>query len=424
MNVLERRNFWLYAMGRLVSVIGSGIQMIAIPLYILDLTGSGTMMGIFTFLSLLPALLMSPFAGVLGDRWNRKKIMVNMDFARGALILFLAFMAITNNMNIYILFIAQVFISFMDSLFNATTSAMVPELVSGDDLRKANSHLGSINSSAQIVGPILGGIVYGFGGIKFVFLLNGISFVLSAISELYIKYKSITKSKEKISVKIFVTDFKEGFEFIKSNRNLLIVLFYACSANLLLGPAISIALPYALKKVIGFTAKEYGVISAMATTGILLGNIILATLLAKKSSKKLIKLGLFGVAVFNIIFAVTIFPNSVAYFGGASLTLFAIISSIFIILGIFNAFVNTPLFTNLQKLVPNKLRSRVFSVIGIFLNIGIPLGAVVCGILLDLVVVHVLYTTISILLVIVTFIFLLLAPAEAYNPKKTNIEAS
>jgi len=87
---LFEKNFVLFALGRLVSLVGSGIQMVAIPLYILDLTGSGAAMGIFTLLGMIPRLLAAPFAGVIGDRWNRKKIMVWTDFLRGILILYLS----------------------------------------------------------------------------------------------------------------------------------------------------------------------------------------------------------------------------------------------------------------------------------------------------------------------------------------------
>lgn len=424
MNKSQQRNFLLYAFGRLVSLIGSGIQMIAIPLYILDLTGSGTMMGVFTFFSFLPTLVMAPFAGVLGDRWNRKKIMVNMDYARGALILFLAALAITNNMSIYILFACQVVISLMGSIFGSSTSGMFPELVGEDDLMRANSIMGGIDSFSMIVGPILGGIIYGFGGIKYVFLINGVSFILSAISEMFIKYTSTTESKEKISAKVFFEDFKEGFEFIKATKSIRSLIFYACAANFLLSPAFSVVIPYGLKEFIGFRPEHYGIMSSGFTIGILAGNILIASVLAKSSSKLLMRLGLFVQTSINFAFALTLLPDSVSYFGGPSVLLLAIILIEFIIMGLFNAFVNTPLSANFQKIVPNKMRSRVFSVLGMLVQAGVPFGAVIYGVLLDLIPVYALYMTISILYVVLTVVFLRTAPAEAFEPKKVNIEAS
>ncbi|MBU7024593.1 MAG: MFS transporter, partial [Theionarchaea archaeon] len=73
------RNFWLYYTGWLVSFIGTGVQDVALPLFILDLTGSGAVMGTFMILTVAPRLVMIPLAGVIGDRVNRKKIMVWTD---------------------------------------------------------------------------------------------------------------------------------------------------------------------------------------------------------------------------------------------------------------------------------------------------------------------------------------------------------
>lgn len=424
MNKLEKRNFLLYAIGRMISLIGSGIQMVAIPLYILRITGSGTMMGVFTFLSWVPILGIAPFSGILGDRWNRKKIMVNMDFARGILILILAYLAITNNMSIYILFIAQVFISLMDSIFASSTQAMIPELVREEDLMRANSVIGSINSSSLIIGPVLGAMIFGFGGIKLIFLINGISFIISAFSELFINYKSMSKSKEKISLDIVKSDFKEGFGFLKSNRSLFTLLIFFCSINFLMNPAFVIIMPYAFKEVIGFSDQVYGVLQSMFMGGVLVGNVILAVLLAKKSSKRLIKSGLFGMVLLNIFFAFTIFPNSIAYFGGPSILLMLIISAEFIVMGIFNALLNTPIQTNFQKLIPNNLRSRVSSVMMVITQAGVPLGSVIYGILLDTIQVHSLYITISILFTVLTIGFLLIAPEGVYEPKKAKLTVS
>ncbi|WP_202709328.1 MFS transporter [Sporosalibacterium faouarense] len=418
MNRLEKQNFGLYAVGRLVSLLGSGIQMIAIPLYILQVTGSGTMMGIFTFLNWLPTLGIAPFAGVLGDRWNRKRIMVSMDFARGALILLLSFLAFTDNMSIMILFVCQVFISLMDAIFSSSTQAMIPELVKEDDLMRANSLIGSINSSSMIAGPVLGGIIFGFGGIRLVFLINGISFALSAVSEMFIKYISTTESKERLSVDNVKRDFKEGFSFIRNNRNLLTLIIFFCSVNFLMNPSFAVIVPFAFKEVIRFSDQVYGILEATFMGGILLGNIVLATLLSKKSSKNLIKLGMFGMVVFNIFFTITLFPNSIAYFGGSSLSLVIIISIEFILMGIFNALLNTPINTSFQKMIPNKLRSRVNSVTMVISQAGVPIGAVIYGILLDLMSVHYLYGIVSGLFTILAVGFLLKAPAEVYEFKE------
>ena len=124
-----QKNFMLLSAGRIVSLIGSGIQALALSLYILDLTGSGAMMGTFLLVTLLPKVLFGPFGGILGDRFNRKNIMVLMDFGRGAVIFVLAFFAFRGTLIIPIIYISQILISVMDVVFDPSTNAMLPDLV-------------------------------------------------------------------------------------------------------------------------------------------------------------------------------------------------------------------------------------------------------------------------------------------------------
>lgn len=76
------RDFWLFAVGRFVSQLGWAVQDVALPLYVLDKTHSGSMMTAFILAEMIPALIVMPFAGVVGDRYNRKKLMVWFDIAR------------------------------------------------------------------------------------------------------------------------------------------------------------------------------------------------------------------------------------------------------------------------------------------------------------------------------------------------------
>ncbi len=89
-----KRNVFLLTAGRLVSLFGSGVQGIAIPLYILDVTGKASMMGLFSMATLIPGLLFAPVSGVLGDRFNRKVLMITTDVVRFLLISLLALLSL------------------------------------------------------------------------------------------------------------------------------------------------------------------------------------------------------------------------------------------------------------------------------------------------------------------------------------------
>ncbi|MDP4090753.1 MAG: MFS transporter [Bacillota bacterium] len=412
-----RRNLWMYMGGRFVSLIGSGIQMIAMPLYILDLTGSGTLMGVFSMLSLVPALLTAPFSGIIGDRRNRRNVMIAMDCGRGALICLLGILAMMGNLNIYILFGVQVFVSIMDSIFNSSSSALLPDLISREKLIEANSVKGGFDAASMILGPALGGVVYGIWGIKMVFYINGVSFIASALFSIFIVYEMKVKEKERINTKVFLSENSEAVRFIISKKGLLQLFSFAMLTNLLLAPTFDIIMPYAMKKGIGFQAEQYGYAMCFFTMGILFGNIGISSYFKRKGLKWLMRTGLIIETIAIAAVCILVFPQIVAHYGGATWLLFASISACCLIIGFFNAFVNTPISTNLQKLVPADMRSRFFSILGMFSQGAVPLGALLFGVLLDVMKYYYLLAAVNILSAAAAVIFLVYACDEAYEAK-------
>lgn len=401
----DAKNFWLYTVGRLVSLIGSGVQDVAIPLFILDVTGSGTIMGTFMIVTVAPRLILVPLAGVVGDRVNRKFIMVWMDFGRGAVILGLAALAAQHLVTIHVLFFAQFAVSLMNALFGPATAAMLPDIVEKEELTRANSILGAVNSLSYIVGPALGGIIYAFGGIKAAFFINGISFAASGVSELFIQYEQKTKKLGKI--KEVVTDLKEGFIFVKTHRGLLILLLFALVLNFLANPLFSVLTPYILRVVIQFSSEQFGLLQTSFVTGILIGNIIIGAVLAKASVEKMFIRGLLVQSGFMFVYVGLIFPYSIERLGYASWTLFFAFFLTFVAMGVFNAFVNTPIAVELQTLAPTEYRARVFSVLDVATQGIVPIGFGIMGILLDVAPAHVVAAVVVAIefLIVLLFVF-------------------
>ena len=381
--MLTERNFLLYSTGRFVSLIGTGIQDIALALFVLDITGSGAMMGLFLIVSMVPRLILVPFAGVVGDALNRKQIMVWMDYGRGVLILGLAFLAWEGMITIPLLLVAQFFASIMSSMFGPATSAMLPDLVDEKDFTRANSVMGSINSLSMIIGPAMGGIIYGLGGILFALLLNGISFLASGASEMFIKYEQ--KTKKLAGFKMVISDLKEGLYFIKDRRAITIMMSFVLMLNFLIVPMFTVLFPYVMRLVIGFSSRQFGLLQSTFLLGILGGNIVIGAFLASKRSDKLIIPGLMIQVVITVIFVFMIFPGSIAWLGGASWLMFGSLAAVFVGMGFFNAFVNTPFQTTFQRLVPTSFRSRVFSVIEVMSQGIVPIGIGLVGIVLDII---------------------------------------
>lgn len=415
---MNKKNLWLFLIGRFISLIGSGVQMLALPLFILDTTGSGTLMGVFSVFTLVPMVLAAPVSGIVGDRKNRRNVMIVMDYGRGALICCMGLLAMMGYFNIYILFILQVFISIMDSLFNSSSQALLPDLISSEQLIEANSMKGGLDAASYILGPALGGVLYGLWGIKAVFYINGVSFIISGILSMFITYKHIVEVKDKINSKIFLKENMEVLKFITLKRGLLQLFTFAMISNFLLAPMFDIVMPYALKKGIGFSSQHYGYVMGAFTVGILLGNVAISMKFKALGLKKLMQLGLIIETIITLILALMLYPTPVRSLGGASFTLFIVIAVGAIGMGFFNAFVNTPISTNLQNLVPKDMRSRFFAILGMLSQGAIPVGSLIFGILLDHIKYYNLMAGVNIVAAVVAAVFLINACDEAYEAKE------
>ncbi len=366
------RNFWLYTVGRWISQAGWVIQDVAVPLYVLDKTGSGAMMGLFVIAELTPRLIMNPIAGVIGDRYNRKHLMVGFDLARGVLLFgVIAF----NLLNIHQLLMIQVLMSIMGSFFSAGISGMFPDLVRKDQLAQANSTLQSGGQIIRIIGPILGGLIYALGGIRLAIFINAVSFSGSGLFEMLIEYHWKTRKISDISE--IWDDMLEGFRFIRSSRNLLVLVSFAVILNTLLNPVFIVILPYLSRVTLRLSSVQFGSVQTAATIGALTGNLLIAGKFKESSERHLFK-ALFGQLAVMFLLAPVALPafRSIAYL---------MLPIIFVVFGIFNTLVNIPIFAKLQKVVPNEVRSRFFSAFETMIMATTPLGMAVIGFLLDIV---------------------------------------
>jgi len=125
----EKRNLALVISGRFESLVGASALMVAMPLFVLDRTGSGTIMGLFSVLQILPRILSTPFGGVLGDRMNRKHIMVLVDELRGMILFLLWLIGVFGKIDIPLLLIFTAVLSLLDGIFDGPTGAMFGDVV-------------------------------------------------------------------------------------------------------------------------------------------------------------------------------------------------------------------------------------------------------------------------------------------------------
>ena len=366
-------NFFLLWQGQLVSALGDVVYEIALGFWILAVTGSTGLMGVLMAASVLPRIIISPFAGVLVDRCNRRNMLVLMDLIRGIVITAVGIAAVLGFVQIWMVFVAGVTMGMCAAFFNPTVSSSIPDIVPRDKLIPANSALNMVNTGVSILANPLGGFMYQILGAPIMFLTNGISYLFSAFTEIFIKIPKIERKVKAEHAALstrdsFKQDFKEGLRFVWNFKGLRYLIITAAFLNFFANMGIILILPL-FDRTQGLGAVRYGLAIALLTGGMFAGMAL--TSVVKMPYENRLSIFVISGIIFSIGFA--IFP--MVNFNYMLVLLF--------ISGFFNAIVNTFISASLQLTVPQDMRGKVFSIMNTVCGGLVPIAMAIGGILAE-----------------------------------------
>ena len=356
-------NFFILWQGQLISVLGDVVYSIALGFWVLAVTGSTALMGTLMAASTLPSVLIAPFAGVIVDRTDRRKLIILMDVIRGATIVLLATAAYTGFISIWMVFVAGIILSVGGAFFSPAVNSAIPDIVPPSKLMGANSMMGVIQSSSNIIGNSVGGFLFQLIGAPFLFLFNGVSFLVSAVINIFIKIPQIKRDTEQH----FWADLRDGYKFIWEFRGLRYLLILASVLNFLSAVAITLFLPL-FQRTEYLGAARYGVAMAFLTGGMLLAMVI-TSLLKVPPARRLAAFMISAIAA-SICFAATALTGS-----------FPVMCAIVFVGGVFMAAINVFINATVQLTVPQDMRGKVFALIAMVASSLAPFGMALGGVL-------------------------------------------
>lgn len=378
---LFSKDFTLVVIGQIISLFGNATIRFALPLYLLNLTGSSALYGTVTACAFIPAILMSPIGGIVADRVNKRNIMVILDFFTAAIIL--AFSLLMNEVNLILLLTVTLMLLYgIAGAYQPSVQSSIPSLVNQNHFMAANSIINTISSFSSLMGPVLGGVLYSAYGLKPVLWVCMVCFIVSAVMEIFIKIPFQKQISDGGIIKIAKTDFADSIRFIRKEKPMIgKALLVVCGINLFLASMIIVALPYLVTQVLHLEAAQtntlYGFAQGALAAGGLTGGIC-AGIFAKRLSIQ--KSGYLVIAC-----AVCVFPI------GASLLLFSsgMINYIILTLCCFIIMVFSTLFTVqiisfIQTETPQNLIGKVIAVILTISMCAQPLGNALYGVLFEI----------------------------------------
>lgn len=384
MEILNNKNFKKLMIGKATSIIGSNLQQFALSLYVFALTGSATIFASMLAISTLPRILLSPIAGVFGDWFDRKKTIVRLDLLNSLIIgLYAIYFYLNNGMSITSIYIFVIILEIVEIFFGSAMGAVVPSIVNKEELFQANSVRSMIGSMANIISPIIASSLYGLFGLQVILIVNSISFLLSALLELSIDIPKFNKEPEKVDFKNFKRDFIDGINLLKQEKLLLNIIAFGVFLNFSLGPLLSVGLIFIVIDMLGATEVQYGFISAIFASSLLISPILFGKRAQKIHIGKLLIITFFVIG--GIILVLSYFTTSsfIRQFSSSLIPLI-IVTSIMFLTGLLVTIVNISLGTMFQTIVPREFLGRVGSVMDLGLIASIPIGQVLFGVIIDM----------------------------------------
>ena len=350
-------NFRALWLGQIVSVIGDGMQRVAL-LWWATRTGGNALLTAVALCAALPVVLGSPFGGALADRFDRRRLLVVADLLRLGVTAALAALVIAGERAPVIICLCVAISAVGTALFDPTYSAAVPTVVPAEDLPAANG-LNMANSAVGgLIGPLLGGVLIAAFGVGTVLVINAATFAWSVLCILATRLPLPAGSE--VSARSVHTT-RSALADILRDRTMRSLTGLAAVLNMVVAPVPLLIVVLAVDR-FRVGADSFGLLQVMISAGVLIGSITAGTLARGRLAVPMLALGACLTLVGMLPFAAS--------------------AVVLLLGGIAIATANTILLTSIQTAVPAETQGRVFGVLG-SLSEGLrPVGMALAGPLL------------------------------------------
>ena len=394
-NVFRNRNFRLVFLGALVSELGALLYNFAVSFYILQISHNNALLqGLYLALCSVALLLFTPVGGVLGDRFDKAKIMYVCDYLKGGTIILATALMLAfpdADSHIVILFMLGVTGNIISGIFNPASGALIPHIVEEEKLQQANSYFTIKSSLESILGVVLAGILYAALPIHTLFFMVGAAFLASGVSEMLIRCPH-TPSTDRLTLRTALRDMGDGLRYLKTQKAILALLGSVVFINFFFAPVSGNFIPYFVRTDLA-NAPSYlldsiltpelwsSVISVCVGIGALLGAAVMS---ARKPAEKCGH----AVAVRVCVTAAIIVSLAVGYWlqvaRGNSLNSFLVIFCAgSAATGVMLSCVNIPITTATMRIVEKDKLSKVNSIISVGSQAMVPIASVIAGAVLQ-----------------------------------------
>ncbi|MHA2231069.1 MAG: MFS transporter [Candidatus Hodarchaeales archaeon] len=366
------RGYLFFWIGQLQSILGSTIVQFAIVLWIAFETESAMFLALAALLGFAPMVLLFPVAGVLVDRWQRKKVIASMDFLQAFVTIGLVYLFWIGEANVWWVLLVAGLRAIFQAFHMPATQAIMPLMVPREKLSRMNGLQILMGGAIGMIGPPVAALLMIYWEMHEILLFDPITFVFAIIPVLLVRIPEIQKDRE--AKPSFKSEFTEGVVFIKEKRGLLSLLSVFTGVNFFVQPLIILLPLFVIQRHSGGEV-EIALLFAFHQAGMLAGSVLMSTWKGFKNN-------VFGVVAGTFIGYIGFLLIAVA---PADSNFFWMLIIGMIIEGFTIPIANVSSQTIWQQVVPPEKMGRVMSVRMTIAWIAIPLGMILAGIFGELI---------------------------------------
>ncbi len=376
------RNFVFLIIGQALSMFGTVLLKFTVSLLILDLTSSAVLFGTITAISYLPPVFLSPIAGIIADRNNKRNLMIALDGLYGIMAVLLVLSLSFSNVLILITIIV-VGLAAVSSFETPVVQSSIPLIQEKSHLIQSNAIVSQINMLANLIGPLLAGMFYSavgktdLQGVRIIFLGCAICFFSATILEAFIKIPKIILPQISSPLHAVKKDLGESFHFLTSEQ---VYVFKAILLNatfvFLIQPLITTGAPFIIRVVLNLSSVLNGLSQAFMGAAGLIGGIIAGVIANKFKTEKIYRLfWIMGISI-------AAFGGSLLFNFSANLT-YIIFVMISIVVFISASIAGIFIMSAIQQNVADNMLGRIMSFYSAIVSVALPIGILLYGFLYE-----------------------------------------
>ncbi len=361
----QYNKFLILWVGQFFSMIGSGLTSFALGIYVFQKTGSVTSFTMLLLCIFLPSVLIKPFGGVLADRFDRRLLMFFGDFGASLGTVFILILMHYLPSGLWFIYLGIIVSSISGSFQEPAYKATITDLLPKELYDKASGLMQLASSSQYLISPFIAGILLSFFNIKFIFMIDILTFILAVITTLWVR-KSIGNIDLKRKTSKLLNDFKEGINELLNQKGVLWLVLITMFVLFFVGLLQSLLVPMLLSLT---DAKFTGIIQSITAAGMIAGSLFIGIFGSKKKYVKMLSMSLFFTGVFFSLIGVN-----------TNLIFITIVGFLFFS---FLPFVNTSIEVLIRNNIDNEKQGRIWSIISTITYFGSIIAFLVAGFLAD-----------------------------------------